>query len=333
MKFYLFLICFLLFGCFSEEEKVGKIDASKSWAELVKEGQSFAEKGFLGANIIKDREKLKISFIHESWMFLVPKDNEKIKPFGSKTTFSVFLVSITPKGIEFKDNIYTRDKLNQFRDLVLKIAKDDLVCFILKIDPVLKKKPLSESWDYLSLLHSLSDDRVAYHRFESEDTDYDPDDDSEEKMVSTEWEASLSWADFLTAIRDNAKKEIHWAEMSKGQEKIKTPLFPVQWADPLDSSPSERSGKTYIVFRVHLRPDGIKEENNLYTKKDLKEFHESITGISGDKKACFLVKVDDALMHTSVLESWDYLLPLYRLSENKVVYYREEAKKPEKNAP
>lgn len=124
--------------------------------------------------LIYKKEKIHISFSWEEWRELYGGQEDKFDELKFKNYIG-FYVKVNSDFISFMGKKFYRNELDDCSKLMKAKANDSKICFIVKIDQVMKGKPISDIWDFLYYMHHMSNNRVAYIRFDVPEKSYQED--------------------------------------------------------------------------------------------------------------------------------------------------------------
>lgn len=120
--------------------------------------------------LIHKKEKIRIVLSWDEWRSVYAGQEDKLDVFKFKNYIG-FYIGVNSDFIYFAGNKFRKENLDDFFKLIIKKSDNNKICFIVKIDQVMKEKSILEIWYFLYCIHHLSDDRVAYIRFDVPEED------------------------------------------------------------------------------------------------------------------------------------------------------------------
>ena len=120
--------------------------------------------------LIHKKEKIRIVLSQDEWRSVYAGQEDKLDVFKFKNYIG-FYIGVNSDFIYFEGNKFRKEGLGDFLKLIIKKSDNNKICFIVKIDRVMKEKSILEIWDFLYYIHRVSNNRVAYIRFDVPEED------------------------------------------------------------------------------------------------------------------------------------------------------------------
>lgn len=158
IKIILFFIFSVNLYALEKESRIPIEKETPSLKEFFVTCHEKIRKGSVICTLEFQKKEIKMIFAAD-WCYHGEFNKEDICRYKDYIIFTIFIKN---NDIVFWEKNYPKNHFNDFKEIINEVAGKKKICFYVGFDEKQYKRPFSEAWDTLSLLHKFSENRVMY---------------------------------------------------------------------------------------------------------------------------------------------------------------------------